>query len=246
MRRVFASHAHDLQVLRQMAQVLVQKEKLDNESNAGVGNAGIVESAQLFAVCMQELSTQMSVFSPALSEICGALWRGFVGLFRRSIAIEETRFGAECGAHGKTRAMLEQRTADARHWQQAYSDSQRELTERQRKMDEKDRATAKLEANVLHEQAHLTRPVSHTGLDKCGWSGRGWSGRDWFGQGWSGRGELRQWWGAAWVPLHIIPSVCTRVHASATTCPRARPHLLSLPACRAATSLATEADVRAP
>ena len=71
-QRTHAAHVHDLQLLRQMVSVLVHKETVEGEPSDGLSGAGLVEEAQLYAVCMQELCSLVALNAPALAEISGS------------------------------------------------------------------------------------------------------------------------------------------------------------------------------
>ena len=78
-----------------MVAVLTQRAAKPSSTLRGISSAGIIEEGQLYAVCMQELAAQMSVHSPALSEMSGRLFHGFVGLFQRSVSHQEARLARE-------------------------------------------------------------------------------------------------------------------------------------------------------
>ena len=62
--RTHAAHAHDLQLLREMVSVLVHKHTVEGEPSDGLSGAGLVEEAQLYAVCMQELCSLVALNAP--------------------------------------------------------------------------------------------------------------------------------------------------------------------------------------
>ena len=149
-QRTHAAHAHDLQLLRQMVSVLVHKETVEGEPSDGLSGAGLVEEAQLYAVCMQELCSLVALNAPALAEISGALWRGFVGMFKRTLAKEERRVDDEKKRHRATASRLEAAEADARSWQRAAAELRRDLGAAQRTLEDREAKLAKV--TKRHEQ----------------------------------------------------------------------------------------------
>ena len=89
--RIFAAHAKDTELLKQMVSVLTARAGRVPSRERGIQGSGLIEEGQLYAVCMQELAAQISVHSPALSELAGQVFHGFVGLFQRSVSAEEGR-----------------------------------------------------------------------------------------------------------------------------------------------------------
>ena len=71
-----------------------------------------------------------------MAEISGALWRGFVGMFKRTLAKEERRVDDEKKRHRATASRLEAAEADARSWQRAAAELRRDLGAAQRTLEE--------------------------------------------------------------------------------------------------------------
>ena len=97
-----------LQLLQQMVSVLTARGNRPPTRDRGISNAGLMEEGQLYAVCMQEVAAQMAVHSPALSELGGALFHGFVNLFQRSVSHQEAErvSGVVCRLLRRHRAIL--------------------------------------------------------------------------------------------------------------------------------------------
>ena len=115
-QRVFAAHAHDAQQLQQMVALLTSRSGKPPGRDRGISNAGLIEEGQLYAVCMQEVAAQMAVHSPALSEMSGQLFHGFVALFQKAVNHQETRLSREREAHEATRVQLREAEAETAHW----------------------------------------------------------------------------------------------------------------------------------
>ena len=94
-QRIFAAHTHDMQLLQQMVSVLTARAARTQGRDRGIAQAGLIEEGQLYAVCMQQLATQVAVHSPALSQLAGELFHGFVGLYKRTIDAQEGRLARE-------------------------------------------------------------------------------------------------------------------------------------------------------
>ena len=121
---------------------LVHKETVEGE------RAGL-SKAQLYAVCMQELCPRTER-ACSLAEISGALWRGFVGMFKRTLAKEERRVDDEKKRHRATASQLEAAEADARSWQRAAAELRRDLGAAQRTLEDREAKLAKV--TKRHEQ----------------------------------------------------------------------------------------------
>ena len=94
-RRPARDQARGQQQLQQMVRILVHGETVEGDEGKRMALQGPVEQAQMYAVCMQELSLLVSSHSPTLADLCGTLWHGFVGLFRKSLAGEEAQLDVE-------------------------------------------------------------------------------------------------------------------------------------------------------
>ena len=77
-QRLFAGHSHDVQQLRQMVALHTARASRQHGARGSISDAGFIEESQLYTWCMQELAVQLTVHSPALSELCGQLFQGFV------------------------------------------------------------------------------------------------------------------------------------------------------------------------
>ena len=128
-QRIFAAHAHDTQQLQQMIAVLTHRASKPAGRDRGIANAGLIEEGQLYAVCMQELAAQMAVHSPALSELSGQLFHGFVNLFQRSVSAQEARLARERDAHEGTRVQFRVAETDAEHWRTLKEEMERKIKE---------------------------------------------------------------------------------------------------------------------
>ena len=158
-QRVFAAHAHDTQLLQHMVAVLTARAARPHGRERSIANAGLMEEGQLYAVCMQELAAQMAVHSPALSEMSGQLFHGFIGLFQRSVAHQEQRLAREREAHEKTRVQLKEAQGESEHWKELKDDIEKKLTNARRLIDDKDRSISTMEKRV-HEALSEARRAS--------------------------------------------------------------------------------------
>lgn len=117
-QRHFTTHARDQQTLQQMVQVLVHAETKEGQRAGNRLQAHTaVEQAQMYACCMQELTVLVGSHSETLSQLCGTLWHGFVGLFKRALSAEEAMLAEEVVAHRRSEAMLKEAQSDARHFE---------------------------------------------------------------------------------------------------------------------------------
>ena len=55
-QRVFAAHAHDMQLLLQMSHVLFKRAASSPDTDGGIQTAGLIEEGQLYAATLQELA----------------------------------------------------------------------------------------------------------------------------------------------------------------------------------------------
>jgi hypothetical protein len=148
-QRVFAAHAHDTQQLQQMVAVLTHRTaRPAGQRDRGISSAGLMEEGQLYAVCMQELAAQIAVHSPALSEMAGALFHGFVALFQRSVTHQEGRLTREREAHERTRVLLREAEAETAHWRAQKEEIERKLIASRRLLEDKDRTLSAMEKCV--------------------------------------------------------------------------------------------------
>ena len=102
---------------QQMVRILVHGETVEGDEGKRMALQGAVEQAQMYAVCMQELSLLVSSHSPTLADLCGTLWHGFVGLFRKSLAGEEAQLAREVEAHQRCSRQLRYAQEDAGHFE---------------------------------------------------------------------------------------------------------------------------------
>ena len=84
---------------------------------------------------MQEMAAQIAVHSPALSEMAGHLFHGFVGLFQRSVTQQEARLRREREAHEATRVLLREANAETLHWRAQKDDIEKKLGAARRLLD---------------------------------------------------------------------------------------------------------------
>ena len=157
-RRHFAQHSHDQQVLEQMVHVLAHSETTDGQgAGERIASHSAVQQAQMYAMCMQELVLQIGDVSPKLAELCGTLWHGFVGLFKRALGGEETRHMKEAKAHAVSRVELKAAEGDAEHWEKQCQEWRARALELQQELDEKGRDLLKTGKQLFHEQEEAGR-----------------------------------------------------------------------------------------
>lgn len=156
-QRVFAAHATDAKHLQQMVSVLTARAGRTSNRDRGIQNAGLIEEGQLYAVCMQELASQLSVHSPVLSDLAGQLFHGFISFFQRSLKAEEFRLEREREAHHATRVQLRAATSETEHWRAHKDEVDRKLNAEQRKMQDKERLVAQLEKRVYDATGEVQR-----------------------------------------------------------------------------------------
>ena len=149
--------ARSQQVLQQMVNVLVHGETVDGHEGKRLALQGAVEQAQMYAVCMQELSVLVSSLSPTLAELCGTLWHGFVGLFRRSLAGEEAQLAREIAAHRRCSTQLRETQHDAGHFETEAATLRGRALELQIALDDTGRQLAKASTALWHERQTTER-----------------------------------------------------------------------------------------
>ena len=138
-QRLFAGHSHDVQQLRQMVALLTARASRQHGARGSISDAGFIEESQLYTLCMQELAVQLTVHSPALSELCGQLFQGFVQLFKRSVQHQEARLAREREAHAATKNGADIADSEARFHQQQREAAEKQVALLNSRLDERDR-----------------------------------------------------------------------------------------------------------
>lgn len=135
-QRTFAALAHDTACLQELAALLAQR----NTSTGKDSIESLLEETQVYAVCMQELSVQISIQSPQLSSIASSLYKGFTLLFKRALEHEKSRLAKEREVHASTRESLTHALKEVRMLRDAASQNERQLSSAQAEAEEKARA----------------------------------------------------------------------------------------------------------
>ena len=157
LRRPARDQARGQQQLQQMVRVLVHGETVEGHEGKRLALQGAVEQAQMYAVCMQELSLLVGSHSPTLAELCGTLWHGFVGLFRRSLAGEEVQLAREVAAHQRCNTQLRETQEDAGHFEAEAAALRERALELQMALDDKGRQLAKASTALWRERQTTER-----------------------------------------------------------------------------------------
>ena len=157
LRRPARDQARGQQQLQQMVRILVHGETVEGDEGKRMALQGPVEQAQMYAVCMQELSLLVSSHSPTLADLCGTLWHGFVGLFRKSLAGEEAQLAREVEAHRRCSRQLRHAQEDAGHFEAEAAALRERARELQFALEDQGRQLAKASTALWQERQTTER-----------------------------------------------------------------------------------------
>ena len=189
-QRLFAGHSHDVQQLRQMVALLTARASREHGARGSISDAGFIEESQLYTLCMQELAVQLTVHSPALSELCGQLFQGFVQLFKRSVQHQEARLAREREAHAATKYGADISDGEAKFHRQQRESAEKQVALLNSQLDERDRLLRDVEkkAQASADDARRYRQQLQQTMEMMSGGGKGRSEGAGSGGGGSGGG----------------------------------------------------------
>ena len=174
-QRLFAGHSHDVQQLRQMVALLTARASREHGARGSISDAGFIEESQLYTLCMQELAVQLTVHSPALSELCGQLFQGFVQLFKRSVQHQEARLAREREAHAATKYGADISDGEAKFHRQQRESAEKQVALLNSQLDERDRLLRDVEkkAQASADDARRYRQQLQQTMEMMSGGGKG-------------------------------------------------------------------------
>ena len=140
-KRHFAAVAEGTERLKQMVAILQGAEVAAHKlrGSHGLDKLGIVEEGQLYHVCFCELAKLVGAHSPTLSQLTGALFSGFAGLYGRTLRREEARLARQREEHEVTKARLAEARGDAEHARAEHAALEKRLFSCRRALNEKEK-----------------------------------------------------------------------------------------------------------